>query len=208
MKFVAFLCLLVLSCALAATCSAQICLNEILADPASDWNGDGEVDSKTDEWIEIMNTGSSNVDLASFRLSDLSGGYDWRFAFGGTLAPGEMRVVYGSEVVEWQSENGVSTYGLSLNNAGDTVFLYVLSAADTIVMDSYEYVSHEVVDDRSTGRKPDGMGSWAIFDGLNPYGGTKPPLGTGCNPSPGLPTACATPIEAITWGHVKSLFVN
>lgn len=208
MRFVAFFCLLFPLAFAAVSCPAQVRLNEILADPASDWNGDGEINSKTDEWVEIVNTGSSNVDLSSLRLGDLSGGYDWRFAFSGNLGPGEVLVVYGSQVVQWQSENGVSTYGLSLNNSGDTVYLYHVTETDTIVEDSYEYQSHEVLDDRSVGRKPDGLGEWVIFDALNPYGGTNPPLGTGCNPSPGLPTACATPVESTTWGLVKSLYMN
>jgi hypothetical protein len=208
MRFVAFFCSLILSICVAVSGTAQIRLNEILADPASDWNGDGEINSKTDEWVEIINTGSSGIDLSNLRLGDVSGGYNWRFAFSGSLEPGEILVVYGSEVVQWQSENGVSTYGLSLNNAGDTVYLYRLVGSDTTVADSYGYQSHEVLDDRSTGRKPDGLGDWVIFDALNPYSGTKPPLGTGCNPSPGLPTACATPIESTTWGYVKSLYMN
>lgn len=208
MKFVAFFSLLFLSIFIAGICTAQVCLNEILADPASDWDGDGEVDSKTDEWVEIINTGSTTIDLANFRLGDISGGYDWRYAFSGTLAPDEILVVYGSQVVQWQSENGVSTYGLSLNNSGDTVYLYRLAGADTIVADSYGYLSHEVLDDRSVGRRPDGWGHWIIFDAMNPYSGTKPPFGTGCNPTPGMPTACATPVESISWGLVKSLYMN
>ncbi len=208
MKFVAFLCLLFFCISAAVSCPAQIRLNEILADPASDWDGDGEVNSKTDEWVEIINTGSSGIDLSNLRLGDISGGYDWRFAFSGSLGPGEILVVYGSQVVQWQIENGVSTYGLSLNNSGDTVYLYRLTGSDTTVADSYGYQSHEVLDDRSVGRKPDGFGEWIIFDALNPYSGTKPPFGTGCNPSPGLPTACATPVESTTWGLVKSLYMN
>jgi hypothetical protein len=140
MKFVAFFCLLFLSISIAVTCTAQVCLNEILADPASDWDGDGEVNSKTDEWIEIINTGSSTIDLANLRLGDISGGYEWRYAFSGTLDAGEILVVYGSQVVQWQRDNGVSTYGLSLNNSGDTVYLYRLIPADTIVADSYGYL--------------------------------------------------------------------
>jgi hypothetical protein len=208
MKFVAFFCFVFLSVSIAATCPAQICLNEILADPASDWDGDGEINSKTDEWVEIINTSSSPIDLTNLRIGDLSGGYNWRFAFSGSLAPGEIRVVYGSEVVQWQSENGVSTYGLSLNNSGDTVYLYKLTASDTQVVDWYGYQSHEVLDDRSVGRRPDGWGDWTLFDALNPYNGTKPPIGSGCNPSPGLPIACATPVKSTTWGLVKKLYMN
>jgi hypothetical protein len=208
MRFVAFFCLSLLLFFVAAPCAAQVCLNEILADPASDWNGDGEVNSRTDEWIEIVNTGSSTVDLSAYRIGDLSGGMDYRFAFSGTLGAGGILVVYGSEVVQWQSDNGVSTYGLSLNNSGDTVSLYRISGTDTAVVDDYAYGAHEVQDDRAVGRRPDGSGAWVLFDGLNPYSGTLPPESTGCLPSPGAPTACTTPTVETTWGEVKSLYKN
>jgi len=208
MKFVAFFCLILISTVLAVDCTAQIVLNEILADPASDWDGDGEIDSKTDEWIEITNTGSTTVDLTGYRIGDLSGGTVWRFAFSGSIGASEIRVVYGSEVVQWQTDNGVSTYGLSLNNAGDTVSLYRIMGTDTAVVDDYAYSSHEVLDDRSVGRRPDGTGPWMLFDGLNPYTGSLPPESTGCTPSPGTPTACTTPVHEFTWGAVKNLYLN
>ncbi|NIM19069.1 MAG: hypothetical protein GTO51_01645 [Candidatus Latescibacteria bacterium] len=208
MRFVVCFCLFLISSVLVTSSFAQLRLNEILADPASDWDGDGEVGSKADEWVEIINVGTTVIDLSKYRLTDLSGSYNWRYAFSGTLGPAEIAVVYGSEVVRWQSENGISTYGLSLNNSGDTVYLYEVSVSDTVEADRYAYLSHEVLDDRAVGRRPDGTGDWVIFDGLNPYSGTKPPPATGCNPSPGMPVSCATPVEKITWGIVKTLYLN
>lgn len=38
---------------------SQIRINELLADPVTDWDGDASVGSKTDEWLEIVNIGSS-----------------------------------------------------------------------------------------------------------------------------------------------------
>ncbi len=207
MKFVAFS-LLLLSTFCVTASPAQIRLNEILADPASDWDGDGEVNSRSDEWIEIINTGAASEDLSNYRLGDLSGGDNWRYAFTGSLGPEEIAVFYGSQVIQWQRDNGVSTYGLSLNNAGDTVFLYRVTVSDTVVVDQYAYSSHEVQDDRSVGRNPDGAASWVIFDALNPYNGSEPPLGSGCSPSPGQETSCATPVEKTTWGAVKKFYLN
>jgi hypothetical protein len=207
MRYVAFLLIgfLALS-SLAPSSAAQIKLNEILADPNSDWDGDGTTNSKLDEWVEIINTGSASVDLGSYRITDDSAGDSWRFALSGTLAPGAIRVFYGAEVVAWQTANGVSAFGLSLNNSGDTVYLYRLAAADTVVADSYTYITNEVKDDRSVGRLPDGSGAWALFDGLNPYTGSSPPDGTGCLPSPGTATGCQTPTEMSTWGSMKSRY--
>lgn len=206
MRYVAFLfAILTVLSSLAPHSAAQVRLNEILADPASDWDGDGATGSKDDEWVEVANTGGSSVDLSSLRLSDLSAGTDFRFALSGTLAPGEVAVFYGSAVVAWQKANGVSAFGLSLNNSGDTVYLYSVNGGDTTVVDSYAYTTNEVQDNRSVGRQPTGSGAWVLFDGLNPYTGTDL-TATGCVPSPGDSPDCATPAKEMSWGKVKSQY--
>lgn len=208
MKIVAiFLCLL-LTAILPRNAEAQIRLNEIVADPASDWNADGAVNSRSDEWVEIVNVGASAVDLSFYRLGDLSGGTDWRYGFTGSIMPGEVRIVYGSDAVQWQIDNGYPAFGLSLNNAGDTVFLFRLAGKDTVVVDQYAYRAFEVEDDRAIGRDPDGTGDWVIFDALNPYGGSTPPFGNDCVPTPGRTNVCSdsVPVEDSTWGAVKALY--
>jgi hypothetical protein len=207
MRYVAFLFVAIFALSsLAPEGAAQIRLNEILADPASDWDGDSVTGSKEDEWVEIANTGGSSVDLSAFRLTDLSAGTDFRFALSGTLGPGQVRVIFGSEVVAWQQANGVGAFGLSLNNSGDTVYLYSISGTDTSVVDSYAYATNQVKDDRAVGRMPNGTGAWVIFDGLNPYTGTEY-TATGCIPSPGSGTDCATPTQDMSWGRVKSQYL-
>ncbi|HEX5131542.1 MAG TPA: lamin tail domain-containing protein [Candidatus Krumholzibacteria bacterium] len=207
MKYVAFFisCLIVVS-ALAPQGIAQVRVNEILGDPATDWNGDGAVDSKLDEWVEVVNVGTTPVDLSSYRISDASAGESFRFALAGTLAPGEVRVYFGSDVVAWQAANGVGQFGFSLNNSGDTVALYEVNGADISVADSYAYATAEVADDRSVGRMPNGSDDWVVFDGLNPYSGTVPPAASGCAPSPGAAPSCPTATQASTWGRVKALY--
>lgn len=204
MRYVAFFFAVVFVLAsLAPTGAAQVRLNEIMADPDSDWDGDGVTGSKEDEWVEVANVGNSTVDLSSYRLTDLSAGTDFRFALSGTLAPGAVTVFYGSAVVAWQKANGVSAFGLSLNNSGDTVYLYSVNGSDTTVVDSYAYSTNEVQDNRAVGRLPGGTGDWVIFDALNPYTGSDF-VATGCAPSPGGPTDCATPSKEMSWGRVKS----
>jgi hypothetical protein len=207
MRFVAFLIPFVLAIAtLAPAGAAQVLLNEILADPNSDWDGDGAVNSKSDEWVEITNTGSTTVNLGDYRLSDLSAGMDFRFALSGNLGPGETRAFLGAEVVVWQEANGVSTFGLSLNNSGDTVYLYRIAGSDTSAVDSYAYGTNQVKDDRSVGRHPDGGAAWVIFDGMNPYTGSDYEVASGCRPSLGAIAACPTPTELSTWGRVKTRY--
>lgn len=207
MRFVAFLLPFIIAfAALAPAGSAQVLLNEILADPASDWDNDGSVSSKLDEWVEVINAGAIAVDLADYRLSDTSAGTSFRFALTGALAPGATRVFYGAEVVAWQTANGVSAYGLSLNNGGDTVSLYRIAGVDTSVTDSYSYVTAQVADDRAVGRLPDGAALWVIFDALNAYSGSDFPVASGCRPSPGITAGCPTPAELSSWGRVKAQY--
>jgi len=189
----------------AQPCLGQLRLNEILADPGIDWNGDGTISFKDDEWVEVVNAGATPVVLDDYRLSD-GGTRVLRYGFSGTLSPGAVRVVYGNESVAWESANGLSTVGLSLNNTGDSVHLWHVTGADTLLVDSYTYVAFEVLDDRSTGRLPDGATTWRLFDAHNPYTGTIPPLGTGCNPTPGGSNQCPTAVEARAWGTVKHLY--
>ena len=176
-------------------------LNEILADPARDWNGDGITHFRDDEWVEIVNVGISPVTLDGYRLAGAD--TSWRYGFSGTLAPGAELVVYGSQSYAWETANGTPRFGLRLNNTGGTIGLWRLSDIDTVRVDSYTYTDHEADPDRSTGRIPDGGGLWRVFDALNPYTGIALPLGTGCMPSPGGPFLCPTLVRHETWGGLK-----
>jgi len=188
---------------------AAVVINEILADPASDWNGDGEIDTKLDEWVEVHNTGPDGVFLTHYWLRDSLDDTPHLNMFG-YLEAGETAVFYGHHAVAWQLENGAGSSGLSLNNGGDTVVLLHTNEDDPDqldVVDSHAYVSHTAEDDRSTGRHQEGE-VWLLFDGLNIYDGTNEPLSTGCEPSPGAPNACpgGTPAEATSWSAVKGRF--
>jgi len=179
-------------------------LNEIVAGPARDWNGDGTFSSRDDEWVELFNAAASSIDLAGYLLTD--GDRLPRYAFSGTLGAGERRLVFGKDSYDWEKANGFGAYGLSLGNSGDTVMLWQVAGAETVLVDSYAYKSHEAAADRGIGRIPDG-GSWTLLDGLDPYVGTTPPPGSGCSPTPGASNVCEnTPVGPTTWGKLKALY--
>lgn len=186
------------------TAYADVVLNEILADPARDWNGDGEIHFRDDEWVEITNPGPGAVSLDGYRIAGADS--TWRYGFTGTLEAGETRVVFGSQSYQWEQDHGHPQYGFRLANGGGIVGLWRLTPGDTVLVDAYTYLDHEAEDDRSSGRLPDGSGDWALFDSLNPYPGTELPVGTGCAPSPGAAAVCPAPVEPATWGMVKSRF--
>jgi hypothetical protein len=194
------------SMVVARPCESQVRINEILADPVADWDGDGTLSFKNDEWVEVVNVGPVPANLDGLRLSDAGSGITFRFGFTGLLGPGAHRLVYGSQSVAWELANGWATAGLSLNNAGDTVRLWTVTESDTLLMDSYAYTTASTLKDRSVGRMPDGGETWFVFDSLNPYSGTTAPLGTGCHPTPAMGNGCPTAVLPSTWSAVKRLY--
>jgi len=203
--------LLAFALLLPAGARAGLCLNEIMADPASDWDGDGAYNSRDDEWVEIYNSGPGHIDLEEYLLSDDAGLLTFGFEAGDVLAAGEARVIFGGQSVAWQQGHGQSMYGFRLSNDGDTVVLWQIGEGDTLLVDSHTFNTYEADDDRSTGRNPDGVGVWEIFDALNPYTGSTPPLGNGLAPTPGVPNVGDPPpvaVESRTWGSVKALFAR
>lgn len=204
---------------MAGSSRGQILINEIMADPASDWSGDSTYSYRDDEWVEVYNAGSEPVDLSTYWLSDADSTLLYNFS--GGLGPRRHRVILGADAVVWQRANGRSAVGLRLNNTGDTVILWktppVIEGTaglegrrsgqpEPMMVDSYVYSSHEAEDDRSTGRLPDGEPSWVLFDGMNPYTGSQEPQGEGCMPTPGGSNGCATPAEDRSWGAIKILY--
>jgi hypothetical protein len=187
-----------------ALCSADIVINEILASPSVDWDGDGSYYYRDDEWVEIFNRSDSPVNLDGYRLADDD--TTWRYAFSGVLYPHAHLVVYGSQSYEWERANGYPAYGLSLSNSGDTVRLWRFQGTDSLELDACAYGTAAAGTDRSIGREPDGTEEWYIFDALNPYSGSDPPVGTDCPPTPGQRNGCATGIDVGTWGSIKALF--
>jgi hypothetical protein len=187
-------------------CAAQLVINEFVADPARDWDGDGALSSRDDEWVEIRNLGAAAVDLSGYRLADGEGSPVWRYGFSGTIAPGGVRIVYGSDSRAWEESSGFPVYGLSLNNAGDRISLYRIAGADTAVVDGCTFVEAAARDDRSIGRRVDAPAVWVVFDAHNPCTAACVPAGTGCYPTPGSANTCTTAVESASWGSIKSIY--
>ena len=188
---------------------AELVINEFLANPGRDWDGDGVVDGKLDEWVEVYNPGPDTLDLTEYWLRD---GLDENpnLNLFGMLAPGETAVFFGHHAVAWQAEHNAGSAGLSLNNGGDSVVLMKTDPDDPLnllVVDSFTYTAHVGAVDRSCGRSPDGE-QWHLFDGLNPYGGSLYPQGNGCDPSPGASNECGegTSGEQGSWSAIKAIW--
>ena len=105
----------------------------------------------------------------------------------------------------------MTTSGFSFNNGGDIIQLLRVfqgvEGPEFELMYAVGYDDHEAEDDRSCGWNADAS-DWILFDAMNPYGGSKEPVGTGCAPSPGDPNVCRdqVPVQPRSLGAVKALY--
>lgn len=137
----------------------SLVINEILADPdlvSGDANGDGTVNTSSDEFVELYNTTGVPLDISDFKLSDA---VSVRHIFPkGTIIPTEGSIVIFSS----GNPTGISglvqvasTGLLSLNNAGDTIT--ILDASDNLVVtETYGAAGNN----QSIAREPDFTGNF------------------------------------------------
>lgn len=170
------------------TASAAILINEVLADPAGDANGDGSVHSSKDEFVELVNTGVIPVSLASWTLADLVQ-VRHVFADDAAIPPAGFFVVFGGAPQGFAQAAAASTGTLSLNNTGDTV---TLRDAGGALIDTFSYGA-EGNKDTSLTRSPDATGPFVLHNtvsttayspGRTVNGATTLPLPEG---GPGIP---------------------
>lgn len=144
----------------AGTPASAIVINEILADPAGDPNGDGILSFVQDEFIELANETASALDVSGWTLSD---GAELRHVFpvGTTIPAGCGLVVFGGGVPFGPFGRAIvqtaSTGSLSLNNTGDTVTVAQGGSPMATVTYGVEGGS-----DESLARDPDVTGAWSM----------------------------------------------
>ena len=97
---------------------SPLVINEILAAPGEDTNGDGVV-SPADEFVELFNTADAAQDVSGFTLHDASNsGPRFTFPEGASLGAGERFVIFASEgTVPDGCAFGVASGFLGLNDS-------------------------------------------------------------------------------------------
>ncbi|MEP2510865.1 MAG: lamin tail domain-containing protein [Reichenbachiella sp.] len=145
--------------------SSGLIINEIHADPASstpgDANGDGVRDAADDEFIELVNTGSGDLDISGYEIFDTNSSVLSRHVFpASTVVPAGGAIVvfgggsptgsFGNSIVQTASSGGVGT-----TNSSET--LIVQDASDRTII-FYTYGS-EGNDNQSITRDVDITGS-------------------------------------------------
>lgn len=127
-----------------------------------------EINSSPDDWVEVMNTGDSTLDLSGFELRDNSDDHRWRFADGTTLDAGKLFVVdantTGLVYDDTTKAFSTGTFGSAIGlGSGDSVRLYDNTGK---LLDEYSWTSHASYDGdgakASYGRYPDGTGAFRL----------------------------------------------
>jgi hypothetical protein len=112
------------------------------------------------EYIELLNTGTTTIDLIGVRLADFSSnGYTFT---GGTLAAGERIVVVGDQTdfgIRYPSVTNIApgVFDGNLSNGGEFVSLY---APGDVLLQEFEYT-----DDPPWPTSPDGTGNSLVYVG-------------------------------------------
>lgn len=138
----------------------DLVLNEILADPANDQSGDanndGIRDADEDEFLEFVNTGSSDLDISGWTILV---GNDTKHTFlsdpSTILGPNQAIVVFGGgNPAGVFGGSIIQTSGsLGLTNTGETIT--VMNGSDTLIEVTYSGAS-----DQSETRDPDLTGNF------------------------------------------------
>lgn len=137
-------------------------INEIQADPDAtngDANGDGVVDTSQDEFVELVNTSSSSIDISGFTISDAVQ-VRHTFAPGTVVSAGAAVVVFGGGTPTGSFGGAVvvtaSSNALGLNNGGDTIMLSDASGTP-LLTESY---GSSAGNNQSIARDPDLTGGF------------------------------------------------
>jgi uncharacterized protein (TIGR03437 family) len=190
----------------------DIMINEVLADPpdgiAGDANHDGTRDSSADEFIELVNATTRDIDLSGYQLQTRSQSSSTdiirhRFATGTILVAGTACVIFGGGAIDKnQTAFGAaqvlkaSTGGLSLNNSGGIVTLR--DSAGVIVSSILYGAAGGTASDanQSITRFPDVSGNFVLHQlasNMQPFSPGTNVTGAPFNPLPAVSLVVVSP---------------
>ncbi len=154
-------------------------LNEVLYDPPSgfdgDSNGDGVRDANDDEFVELVNSSATSLDISGYKLFDADrlaiNTANHEFPPNTILNPGQAVVVFGGG-------NPIGNFGgslvftssgqvLNLNNSGDT--LTIKNNIDSVII-TFDVTPYSNNPNESYSRSPDLIGDFVQHADLMPGG--------------------------------------
>lgn len=160
----------------AATKSAlNIVSNEGDKEEDKEQNGTGnsnlvinEVNSSPDDWVELINIGTNDIDISGYEIRDNSDDHRWKFPAGSTIKAGEFFVVDAGDtglIYDDQSGNYVeNTFEAAIGiGSGDSIRIYDKEGK---LLDECSWTEHASFGGdaalASIGRYPDGTGSFSL----------------------------------------------
>lgn len=128
-----------------------------------------EINSSPDDWVELINVGTGELDLSGYELRDNSDDHRWRFPEGSKLSAGQLLLVNATAVgqvyddqtdayVEGEFQEAIGI------GSGDSIRLF---DKEGNLLDSYSWTEHASYEGSesaaSLGRYPDGTGSFVVM---------------------------------------------
>lgn len=152
--------------------NAQVIINEVCYDPSNnnldgDTNGDGVYDQTQDEFIEMVNVGTTAIDISGYQILDVVIATNLRtvrhtIANGTILNPGAAVVVFGGGTAVGTFGGATvfidrGTAGLSMGNTGEKV---LVTDANGVGVDSLDTDALSDNPNESYTRNPDLTGDY------------------------------------------------
>lgn len=145
-----------------ATTYTRLVINEILADPDGDANGDGTMDTYDDEFVELINTTNTSLDISGWKLYDGTG-IQHTFEQNTQLPSEESIVIFGGGTPTNIPGLTQVTGSLGLNNGGDDIIIKDDNGA-TITSYTYGTLADNA---QSIAREPDLRGNFVKHNSIN-----------------------------------------
>ena len=122
------------------------------------------------DWIELYNSGSDEVDLSGYGLSDKEDKpFKFKFADGTKIKPGEYKVIF-CDKTAGASDTSIAPFGMSGN--GETIVLYDPSGTP-----AYTLTFGSIAENASYGMYPDASTEWFELT-MTPGKANTAPVGT------------------------------
>lgn len=127
-----------------------------------------EVNSSPDDWVELINIGTNDIDISGYEIRDNSDDHRWKFPAGSTIKAGEFLVVDAGDtglIYDDQSGNYVeNTFEAAIGiGSGDSIRIYDKEGK---LLDECSWTEHASFGGdaalASIGRYPDGTGSFSL----------------------------------------------
>jgi hypothetical protein len=136
----------------------NITINELLPNPSGvqqDYNNDGNTTNAKDEFVELYNSGDTNINVANWQL--VSGSSILIIGDATIPAKGFVYFVAGNKTATANGSSAWSGAWTTLSNGGDSLALNDNNGA---AADGFSYTTSSA--GRSLGRYPDGSANWVL----------------------------------------------